>query len=90
MHLPGDNVVSKTINNNVKWTAWCDYGQVMGNNGLNSELNRNSMGASVGVGVRIKMPMIGMIRIDYGLPILQTVETNKFVPRLTIGFGDKF
>ncbi len=78
------------INNNVKVTGWLDYGQVMGNGNMNTLLNRNSMGASVGVGLRIKMPMIGMVRIDYGLPILQTVESNKFVPRLTIGFGDKF
>jgi hypothetical protein len=43
----------------------------------------------VGVGLRIKMPMIGMVRIDYGLPILSTLS-NQYVPRINIGFGDKF
>jgi len=90
LHLPGDNVVSKVINNNVKFTSWLDYGQVGGNRNMNSLLTRNSMGASVGVGVRLKMPMVGMVRIDYGLPILSTLSTSRFVPRLTFGFGDKF
>jgi len=34
MHLPGDNFVSKTINNNIKWTAWCDYGHGTPTNGF--------------------------------------------------------
>jgi len=90
LHLPGDNVVSKVVNNNVKFTTWLDYGQVSGNGNMNNLLSRNSLGASVGVGVRVKMPMVGMVRVDYGLPILSTLSTNKFVPRLTFGFGDKF
>ncbi len=89
LHLPGDNMVSKVVNNNVKVTAWCDYGQVMGNNSMNSLMGRTSYGAAVGVGLRIKMPMIGMVRIDYGLPILSTLS-NQYVPRINIGFGDKF
>jgi len=89
LHLPGDNVVSKVINNNVKVTAWCDYGQVMGNTNMNNLLGRTSYGAAVGVGVRIKVPMIGMVRIDYGLPILSTLN-NQYVPRINFGFGDKF
>ncbi|MBS2006284.1 MAG: BamA/TamA family outer membrane protein [Cyanobacteria bacterium SZAS TMP-1] len=90
LNLPGDNVVSKVLNSHVKLTGWLDYGQVGGNRNMNTLLTRNSMGASVGVGVRIKMPMVGMVRIDYGLPILSTLSTNKFTPRLTFGFGDKF
>jgi outer membrane protein insertion porin family len=89
LHLPGENVVSKVINKNVKWTAWCDYGQVLGNNNMNSLLGRTSYGASVGVGLRVKMPMIGMIRLDVGLPVLSTLN-QQYVPRFNIGFGDKF
>src|SRR5471030_3019558 len=89
LHLPGDNVVSKVLNNNVKVTAWCDYGQVMGNGNLNTLLGRTSYGASVGVGVRIKMPMVGMVRLDVGLPILSTLN-SQYVPMFNIGFGDKF
>ena len=47
------------------------------------------MGASVGVGVRINMPMVGLVRIDYGLPIVSSV-LGRNVPRLTVGFGEKF
>ena len=90
LHLPGDNIVSKTINSHVKLTSWMDYGQVMGNNQMNSLLTRTNMGASVGVGVRLKVPMLGMVRIDYGLPVINTLQNAKLTPRLTFGFGDKF
>jgi outer membrane protein insertion porin family len=90
LHLKGDNVVSKVINNNVKFTTWFDYGQVMGNGNMNNLLTRTNLGASVGVGVRLKVPMIGMVRIDYGLPVINTLQNSKLTPRLTFGFGDKF
>lgn len=89
LHLPGDNAVSKMINKNVKAVAFTDFGQVLGNGTTNSLLSRNSMGASVGVGLRVNMPMFGLVRIDYGLPLISSVM-GRTTPRLTIGFGEKF
>lgn len=87
--LPESNAVFRTVKKNVKGVLFADFGQVMGNGISNSLLSRSSMGASVGVGVRINMPMVGLVRIDYGLPIVSSV-LGRNVPRLTVGFGEKF
>jgi len=54
LHLPGDSVVNKAINNNFKPSRWLDYGQV---------------GTSAGSGVRVNMPTVGM-PLNYGLPVM--------------------
>ena len=54
LHLPGDSVVNKAINNNFKPSRWLDYGQV---------------GTSSGSGVRVNMPTVGM-PLNYGLPVM--------------------
>lgn len=87
--LPETNAVFRAVKKNVKAVAFADFGQVMGNGITNSLLSRNSMGASVGLGLRVNMPMVGLVRIDYGLPIISSVR-GRNVPRLTIGFGEKF
>lgn len=87
--LSDDNKVTAMIKKNVKGAAFFDYGQVVGNATTNSLLSRNSMGASVGVGLRINMPMVGLVRLDVGLPIINSIM-GKTVPRFTVGFGEKF
>ncbi|HMX45886.1 MAG TPA: BamA/TamA family outer membrane protein, partial [Candidatus Obscuribacter sp.] len=77
------------LKKNVKAVAFADFGQVMGNGITNSLLSRSSMGASVGLGLRVNMPMVGLVRIDYGLPLVSSI-LGRTTPRLTIGFGEKF
>lgn len=92
-HLPflkdSDSKVAKAIDKHVKAVFFFDAGQVNGNSLTNSLLSRSALGASIGVGVRIKVPMIGMIRLDYGFPLLSSVMGG-MTPRLTVGFGEKF
>ena len=87
--LPETNAVFKAVRKNAKLVAFADYGQVMGNGVTNNLLSRNSMGASVGVGVRLNVPMLGLVRIDYGLPIISSVLGRR-MPLVTVGFGEKF
>lgn len=87
--LPDDNKITSTIKKNVKIAGFLDYGQVVGNSGTNSLLSRSNFGASVGLGLRINMPMVGMVRIDYGLPIVSSILGSR-TPRMTVGFGEKF
>nr|MBP9094722.1 BamA/TamA family outer membrane protein [bacterium] len=87
--LPDDNKITSTIKKNVKIAGFFDYGQVVGNSSTNSLLSRSNFGASVGLGLRINMPMVGLVRIDYGLPIVSTILGNR-APRMTVGFGEKF
>jgi outer membrane protein insertion porin family len=85
-----DNKFAKALDKHLKGVAFFDAGQVGGNNLTNSLLSRNSLGASTGLGVRINVPMIGLIRIDYGLPLVSALMGGHMVPRITIGFGDRF
>jgi outer membrane protein assembly factor BamA len=74
---------------NVKVATFLAGGVIGGNNIYNSLLSRNSMGASVGVGLRLNLPMLGMVRIDYGYPLISTV-LGGHTPRITFGFGERF
>jgi outer membrane protein assembly factor BamA len=91
--IPGlnkiDSPVAKMIDEHVKLDTFFDAGAIGGNGLTNSLYSRGTMAASVGVGVRIKMPMVGMVRIDYGLPLISTL-LGGHTPRLTVGFGEKF
>ncbi len=87
--LPDDNKITSAIKKNVKIAGFFDYGQVVGNSTTNSLLSRSNFGASVGLGLRINMPMVGLVRIDYGLPIVSSILGNR-TPRMTVGFGEKF
>lgn len=84
-----DNKVAKIVDQHFKAVFFFDAGQVSGNSLTNSLLSRSMFGASVGVGVRIKVPMIGMIRLDYGFPLISSI-LGGYTPRLTVGFGEKF
>jgi outer membrane protein assembly factor BamA len=83
------NKVAQTIDKHVKFAVFCDAGQVGGNDVTNSLMSRSNMGASVGIGLRFKLPMVGMIRVDYGFPLLSTV-LGGYKPQFTFGFGEKF
>jgi len=85
-----DSKAVRAIGNHVKGTFFFDAGQVVGNNTTNSVLGRSNIGASVGVGVRVNVPMIGLVRIDYGLPLLSSLMGGRFYPRINIGFGERF
>jgi outer membrane protein assembly factor BamA len=91
--IPGlknmDSGLARTIDKHVKLDAFFDAGQVGGNSLANSLTERSTMGASVGVGIRVQVPMIGMIRLDYGMPLINSLMGG-MTPRFTIGFGDKF
>ncbi len=91
--IPGlrkmDNPIAKLIDKHVKLDAFFDAGQVGGNSLANQLTQRSMVGASVGFGVRLNLPMLGLIRVDYGYPLISTVLGGS-TPRLTVGFGDKF
>lgn len=83
------NAMVRAIDKNVKAVAFFDAGAVSGNNVINNFYQRGTLGASVGVGLRLHVPMLGLVRLDYGFPIVNTAM-GRLVPRFTLGFGDKF
>ena len=87
--IPKNSALGKVLDKHVKGVAFFDAGQVSGNGLTNGLLGRSALGASVGLGLRLNVPMLGLIRLDYGLPMVSTVM-GKFTPRFTVGFGDRF
>lgn len=77
------------IDKNVRMVGFFDAGATGGNSLVNSFYQRGTIGASVGLGMRMNLPYVGLIRVDYGLPLVSTA-LGKLTPRMTIGFGDKF
>ncbi len=78
------------IHNNVRLVAFADGGAVGGSSLYNSLYSRGNFGASVGLGLRMKVPYLGLISLNYGLPLVAPLYGGKIVPRFTLGFGDKF
>lgn len=77
------------LDKNVRGVTFMDFGGVSGNGMINNMYQRGTLGASVGVGLRVNVPMLGLVRFDYGFPLLSTA-LGRMTPRFTIGFGDKF
>ena len=82
-------MIVKGIHDNVRFVAFADAGGVGGNSLYNSLYSRGNMGAAVGLGLRMKVPYLGLIRLDYGIPLIAPV-IGGMKPRFTVGFGDKF
>lgn len=82
--------ISKFVNDHVKLAFFSDAGVVSGGGLNNSLMGRNTLAASAGIGVRLKVPMLGLVRLDYGMPLIQSVMSGSFIPRFNIGFGEKF
>ena len=81
--------IVNAIQKNSKFVLFADAGGTSGGGLFNSLYARSAMGAAVGVGLRMNLPYVGPIRIDYGLPLIAPIG-GKLVPRMTFGFGDKF
>lgn len=81
--------ITKAIDKHVKAVAFFDVGQVTGNSLTNSLYGRSTLGASVGIGLRVNIPMLGLVRFEYGLPLVSSI-LGKWTPRFTVGFGERF
>jgi outer membrane protein assembly factor BamA len=81
--------VMNAVHNSTKVALFSDIGGVGGNNTVNSFYSRSNFGASVGIGLRLNLPMLGLVRLDYGLPLVSTL-LGGFTPRFTVGFGNRF
>lgn len=83
------NKIAKAIDKHIKGVVFFDAGQVGGNSLNNSLMSTSNVGVSTGIGVRISLPMVGVVRLYYGFPLVSTLLGNR-TPRITVGFGDNF
>ena len=84
-----DNKLVKAVDKHVKLALFFNAGQVSGNGLTNNLLSRSNVGAAVGIGLRLNLPMLGVVRLNYGFPLISTVLGN-YTPRITVGFGNQF
>ncbi len=86
---PSDSKFINSIRKAVKVGLFADAGQVSGSGTYNNLLARNSQAGSVGLTLRLNLPMVGAIRVDYGMPLISTLLGSR-TPRVTFGFGNNF
>lgn len=73
--------------NTLSLASFVDAGTVLGESNFNSIFNRSGNGMSTGLGIRVNMPGIGPIRIDYAIPISGGGKYNR---AWNFGVGEKF
>lgn len=69
--------------------AFADAGLVGGDIRLNRVTDRLSQAASFGVGLRVRVPLVGALRLDVGFPVIQAL-TKKRLFRFNFGPANIF
>ncbi len=73
--------------NSLTAATFLDAGSILGGSNLNSVFNRGGNGVATGMGLRLNMPGIGPIRIDYAIPLM---GKNDYIRHWNFGVGEKF
>ena len=73
--------------NNIRFTVWADAGKVFNPTVTNTLYDRPLEAITAGVGLRIFIPGLGPVNLDYGFPLTNThgSRSNGF---FTFGMGD--
>jgi outer membrane protein insertion porin family len=74
--------------NNIRLVAFADGGSLFDEPASNAVFKRTGSGYSVGVGVRVDMPGVGPIRVDYAIPLGNF--NSEYTRRFNFGVGQKF
>ena len=87
--IPG--IQNTPIGQNLRLVLFSDAGYVGGNERINRLFNRLDTAFSTGLGFRANIPMLGPIRVDYGLPFIKPLwHSNNILGRFNFGFGERF
>ncbi|MBP3924726.1 BamA/TamA family outer membrane protein [bacterium] len=74
--------------NNLRFTVWADAGKIFNGTITNVVYDRPEYGISVGVGLKVYVPGMGPLSIDYGLPLTRTGRNGSDCGYFTFGVGD--
>lgn len=75
---------------NVRGALFFDAGKLYSQTVTNRLFDRPGYGMSAGAGLRINIPGIGPIRVDYGIPLTKVGKFEEKKGRFNFGFGEKF
>lgn len=75
----------------IDFASFADAGLIGANKRLNTLTDRLSSAASIGFGLRLRLPLVGALRIDLGFPLIQTIGAQeKKLFRINFGPADLF
>ena len=87
--IPG--IQNTPLGKDLRLVLFGDLGYVGGNDTINRLFNRLSTAGSAGIGFRANIPILGAIRVDYGLPFIKPLWGNKNIfGRFNFGLGERF
>lgn len=84
-----DKITDIELFKDMRAAFFMDAGSVYKETLTNQLFNRPGYGISVGTGLRVNVPGIGPVRVDYGYPLTSVGEGNSR-GRFTFGFGDRY
>lgn len=74
--------------NNIRLTAWVDAGKIFNPTISNTLYDRPMYAVSAGVGVKLYIPGMGPLSIDYGIPLTNLGDNGSKNGYFTFGVGD--
>ncbi len=85
-----DRLTSNTFINNIRLAGFVDAGKLFNKTIGTQVYGQPGYAISAGVGLRIFIPSLGPINLDYGIPITNTGLVNRKHGFFTFGMGDMF
>lgn len=83
-----DRITSNSFLNNIRLAGFVDAGKVFSSTLTDKLYDRPGYGIAAGAGVRIFIPGLGSINLDYGIPLTNTKGSNHNSGFFTFGMGD--
>lgn len=74
--------------NNIRFTVWADAGKVFDGTVSNTLYDRKMYAISAGVGLKVFVPGMGPLSIDYGIPLTNPGSNGSKHGYFTFGVGD--
>ena len=74
--------------NNIRFTVWADAGKVFDGTVSNTIYDRPEYAVSAGVGLKVFIPGMGPLSIDYGIPLTNPGDSGSKNGYFTFGVGD--
>ena len=74
--------------NNIRFTMWADAGKVFDGTITNSLYDRPMYAISAGVGLKLFIPGMGPLSVDYGIPLTNPGRNGNRAGYFTFGVGD--
>jgi len=84
-----DRIKKVQFFDNIKFSMFVDAGKIFGGTITNKLYDRPEYGAAAGVGIKLFIPAVGPLSIDYGIPFVNVGGGSKS-GAFTFGVGDYF